>query len=237
METLASAQVAQEMRGRRAERIMARVQARTSLVDGDPQGLILRAPQFELLPIAGGQQHAVAIEDVAAGDLAGDGVDARIVLRARDIRGRASPGSARRTKATPPRTPPAPRRSSAAVRGTMCAPPAVGRALAARAGLWRSPAAARRRRNSPAWPYSRSSETATPHPRAAARPAPPRRSATSRRPAETPVPAPGRRRNRTPPARRCETRGRSEIQTAGTRSPRPRSPTLRRWPAIPGRCF
>src|ERR1017187_8649445 len=82
METLASAQVAQEMRGRRAERIMARVQARTSLVDGDPQGLILRAPLDQLLPVAGGQQHAVAIEDVAARDLVRDGVDARIVLRA-----------------------------------------------------------------------------------------------------------------------------------------------------------
>jgi hypothetical protein len=82
VEILAGAQVAQKMRGRRAERIMARVQARTSLIDVDPQRLILRAPVGQLLPVAGGQQHAVAVEDVAAGNLAGDGVDARIVLRA-----------------------------------------------------------------------------------------------------------------------------------------------------------
>src|ERR1022692_3130438 len=61
METLASAQVAQEMRGRRAERIMARVQARTSLVDGDPQGLILRA-EVLLWENGRGQLHSYAID-------------------------------------------------------------------------------------------------------------------------------------------------------------------------------
>ena len=82
MKILAGAQIAEEMHGDRTEGIMARIEARAGTVDIDAQRLILRATGFQFLPIAGGEQHAVAIEDVAARDLARDGVDAWVVLGA-----------------------------------------------------------------------------------------------------------------------------------------------------------
>ena len=135
MEILAGAQVAQKMHGRRAERIMPRIQPRTSLLDVDPQALILRAPRDQLLPIAGGQQHAVAIEDIAARNLARQELMrglccARFTPSSSNTRASRARYSrscailvARRERNQHHRTrPPAPRRPSAAVRGTSAWP-------------------------------------------------------------------------------------------------------------------
>src|ERR1035437_1520557 len=54
--------------------------ARAGAIDIDAEGRVIGAVLLEFAPIAGGERQAVAVVDSALGDLAHDGLQARIVL-------------------------------------------------------------------------------------------------------------------------------------------------------------
>ena len=81
VEILAGAQIAREVRGGGAERVVAAVEAAGGVIERDAERRVGIAMAFQFLPVAGGQRNAVAVVDGAARDLARQRVDARIVLR------------------------------------------------------------------------------------------------------------------------------------------------------------
>ena len=84
VEVLAGAQVADQVRGGGAERVVARFEAGAGAVERDAERFVLGAAALQVGPVAGGERDAVAVVDVAARDLARDGIQARVVLRALD---------------------------------------------------------------------------------------------------------------------------------------------------------
>ena len=82
---LSGAQIAGEVRGGRAERIVAAVEAAGGGVERNAERGVGIAMALQFLPVAGGQRNAVAVVDGAARNLVRQGIDARIVLRALDV--------------------------------------------------------------------------------------------------------------------------------------------------------
>ena len=85
MKPFAGAQVAEQMNGRASERIMAAVQARARLIDIYAQLFMVGAMPLQFVPGAGGKRNAVAVVDRAARKLAGERIQAWIVLRPFDL--------------------------------------------------------------------------------------------------------------------------------------------------------
>ena len=81
---LAGAQVARQVRGGGAERVVAAVEAAGGRLERDAERGVGIAMALQFLPVAGGERNAVAVVDGAARNLARQRVDARIVLRALD---------------------------------------------------------------------------------------------------------------------------------------------------------
>ena len=84
VKVFAGAQIARQVRGGGAERVVAAVEAAGGRVERNAQRVVGIAMTLEFLPVAGGERNAVAVVDGAARDLARQRVDARIVLRALD---------------------------------------------------------------------------------------------------------------------------------------------------------
>src|SRR5439155_1646585 len=65
-----------------AKRIVARFETRPAAVEGDAERFVLGAAALQAGPVAGREWNAIAVVDVPARDLARDGIQARVVLRA-----------------------------------------------------------------------------------------------------------------------------------------------------------
>ncbi len=75
-----------------AERIVALLGAGNRVIDGNAELLVLGAMLLDAVPVAAGERQAVAIDNVAVDDLAEGFVQARVVLQAERLVGKANLG-------------------------------------------------------------------------------------------------------------------------------------------------